>query len=600
MSDKKKLTTKQQAKAVAAVAALSFRIAPGAVVFKLVGSVLDAVLPIVTTYFAALTTTALVAAYQGDTALGDQAVKYVIITATLGIITTIWRSIDGYITTKMRYLVEARVSDRMYAHFLTLDFWHYDNKDTADLYDRAQKFAQFFAWIFDRIAMLSSQLIGMVGAVVALAVFQPVLALFVFIAIIPSVIVQFKLSRRQIEHWNENIEVRRAQNMLEWTLGQPHLIAELRLYGMVNYMLGHRRHLRDTDEKGRIEFERRFMPLRIASDVLQAITELGSLLWVVAQIVSRSQPVGQFVYVQQIVSRALGSASSFVNTLGTIDEDVANLFDYQQFMQLESAQMSGKDLPGPPKNIEVSNVSFHYPGSNKNVLQDVSFTIGANQHVAIVGENGAGKSTLIKILTGLYRPTSGAIKLDEDDLGLINITSWHHMLGVLQQEFIHYNFANARDNVRFGDVEARSENARYTRAVEDAEAKNFIGKLPRGAKTYVNNWMEDGEGNKGVDLSGGQWQRLALARNFYRNAPIIILDEPTSAIDALAESRIFKKLFADKQRTVITISHRLSTVEKADVIYMLEDGKLVESGTHAELVKKKGSYYRLFESQIRE
>jgi len=465
------------------------------------------------------------------------------------------------------------------------------------MFDRAIQFSRFFAWVFDRIASVAAHFIGIVSAVVALFLFEPMLAAIVCVAILPGIYIQFRLSRKQMAHWNENVEVRRAQNMLEWHLGQPKLITELRLYGMVDFMLGHRRFLRNKDEEGRIAFEKQFMPLRLVADALESAVELGTLIWIGLQIIARNQPVGQFLYVQQLVSRAMQSASMFVSTLGQIDEDIANLFDYEQFMQLPTMDRGGKKLTAPPQAITFENVSFSYLGSDKPVLQNVSFTISAGQRIAIVGENGAGKSTLIKLLAGLYEPTSGSICLDGVDLSKYNIASWHKQLGVLQQDFIHYDFATARDNIRFGAVDEPFSKERFERALMAAEASDFIAKSPMGADNYVNTWMEDDDGNKGVNLSGGQWQRLALARDFYRNAPIIVLDEPTSAIDALAESRIFDHLFKD-HRTVVTISHRLSTIKKADVIFMFENGALVETGSHAQLVKKQGRYVRMFKSQL--
>jgi ATP-binding cassette subfamily B protein/ATP-binding cassette subfamily C protein len=169
---------------------------------------------------------------------------------------------------------------------------------------------------------------------------------------------------------------------------------------------------------------------------------------------------------------------------------------------------------------------------------------------------------------------------------------------VLTQNATEYGFATARNNIYFGDVSKPFDQKRFDQAVDWAEARTFLEKLPQKYDNYLRAWMEDSEGNKGVDLSGGQWQRLALARNFYRDSPIIILDEPTSAIDALAESRIFKSLFNAKDKTIITISHRLTTVKKADVIYVLQEGALAEQGTHAELVKRKGEYFKIFESQL--
>lgn len=594
----KKLNGKEQARAIAGVAKLSFKIAPGAVLFKLGGSVLDAVLPIVTTYYAALTTTALVAAYAGDKQAGSQAMTYVVITVLLGLLTTVWQSLDGYMQAKMRYLVDARISEKMYTHFLSLEFWRYDDKDTADLYDRAVKFSEIFAYIFNRLAGIASQLIAMVSAVIALALFEPILAAAIFIAITPGVYMQFRLSRKQIAHWNENVEVRRAITMLEWPLSQPRLISELRLYGMVRYLMGHREKLREKDEKGRLDYERKFIPGRLAADALESIVELGSLIWIITQIVARNHPVGQFVFVQQIVGRAMSSASGLASTLGNLDEEIANLFDYQQFIDLPVISNEGIELKAPPTTIEFKDVTFIYPGAAKPALSNITFTIKAREHIAIVGENGAGKTTFVKLLTGLYQPTSGQVLIDGVDLKDINVSSWHKQLGVLQQEFIHYNFATAKDNVRYGAVEEPYADERLNSALESAEAGEFTAKLPRGLDTYVNNWMQDAAGNKGVDLSGGQWQRLALARDFYRDAPIVILDEPTSAIDALAEARIFDRLFDDTKRTLITISHRMSTIERAGRIYMFENGSIVESGTHTELKKAKGRYYRLFEGQI--
>jgi ATP-binding cassette subfamily B protein/ATP-binding cassette subfamily C protein len=384
--------------------------------------------------------------------------------------------------------------------------------------------------------------------------------------------------------------------MIEWSLLQPKMLVELRLYGMVEHLLKLRSKLRDKDEKTRIDFERKYMAKRIMADGLETVAEVSSLIWITTQVIARSQPVGQFLYVQQVVSRAIGGANSFVSQLSSIDEDIANLFDYEQFMDLPERKGGDKVLSSAPEHIELRNVSFHYPSETPHeVLKNVSFTINRNQHVAIVGENGAGKSTLIKILTGVYTPTKGQVLLDNEPLETYNIRSWHQQLAVLQQEFVKYRFATVEDNVRFGEI---SKSLDVPFALKKAEAMEFVEKMPQGLENYVDNWMEDDEGHKGTDLSGGQWQRLALARNFYRNAPIVILDEPTSAIDALAEGRIFDRLFKEKDKTIITISHRLTTVEKADVIYMMEDGKVVERGTHQELVAKHGKYFAMFQAQL--
>lgn len=596
----KRLTTRQYMRAIFNVAKLSYSIAPMAIVFKTIGILFDAVLPAATTFFAAITTTQLAAAYAGDAEAGRTAIFYVILTALVGFAATVWNSIDQYVQQLIRYKVEAKVSDKMYGHFLALDFWQYDDKDTADLYERAQKFSQFFAYIFDRLGSIVSQFVTLAFSLIALFVVLPWIALFTLVAVIPGVLVQLKLSRLQIAHWDQNVDARRAKSYIEWNLFQPKAIAELRLNGLVQHLLNLRGSFRDRDEKQRLGFERKYMGGRLAADGLEAAVEVGALVWVVLQIIAREQPIGQFVYVQQMVSRAIGSANGFVSQISTIDEDLAHLYDYELFMQLPTRRASTAELQNAPQTITFSNVFFNYPQSKKEVLQDINLTLHKGQHVAIVGENGAGKSTLIKLLTGLYLPTRGTILLDGVPLSDIAIESWHKKLSVLQQDFEQYIFTDIKNNVYFGDVSKPPSTKRIAEALREAEAHTFVDKLPHKTATYPSNWMEDEDGNKGMALSGGQWQRLALARNFYRNSPIVILDEPTSAIDALAESRIFGRLFAKtNERTVITISHRLSTVEKADVIVVLAEGKIAETGTHAELVAKRGEYYRMFESQIK-
>ena len=595
----KKLTTRQYIIALAKVAQTTYRAAPLAIVVQVVGAIITAIVPILTTYFAAATTTALAEAYRGNEDAGSQALLYVAITALLGVFMTAWSSIANYISQLMRYRVEAAMTDRMYEHFHSIEFWRYDDKSTVDMYDKAQQFARFFPYIFERLTGIMTQLFTAIAGLVALIIVSWWLGLIMVAAVIPGVLIQLQLSRASTKHWKQNIETRRSQGMIEWQILQPRLMAELRLYGIIRYLLDLRIKLRDKDEKARIEYERSYIGKKLAADILEAGAEVTALVWTALQIIHHSQPIGQFLYVQQIVSRTLGGVNSLVGSIGTIDEDIANLFDYNEFMNLPTQTNNKLALSSVPQKIEFQHVSFRYPKSEHNTLHDISLTIQANQHIAIVGENGAGKSTLIKLLTGLYNPTDGKVAVDDIALEHVDIGSWHTYLGVLQQDFIQYGFATAKDNVYYGDTMHPFDEARFEAALKKAEAKSFIDMLPNGMNSYVSVWMEDDDGNNGTDLSGGQWQRLALARNFYRDSPIIILDEPTSAIDALAESRIFAQKKKKKHKTIITISHRLTTVEKADMVYMLKDGRIVESGTAKELIAKKGEFYTMFESQIK-
>jgi len=595
----RKLNARQKVTGIARVAAITYKASPLAVFVKLAGTLITSILPIVTTYFAALTTTSLASAYAGDPAAGAKAIEYVLITAGLGVALTAWGSIEQYVNQFVRYKIDAAIGDQLYEQFLSLDFWRYDDKETADLFDKSQQFSRMFAYVFDRLASIFTSFVSLVAALVAMIFVSWWLALILLAAVIPSVIIQFRLSRKQVQHWNSNVETRRAKDMIEWNMFQVSAIAELRLYGMVRHLLDLRMKLRDKDEKVRIEFERKYIGQQLGADVLEAAAEVVALIYITLQIIAHTQPVGQFIYVQQIVSRALSGSRSFVSQLSSIDEDIANLFDYNEFMKLPTSKVGTTRLKKLPTTIRFENVSFHYPNNEQTVLSDVSLTIKQGQHVAIVGENGAGKSTFVKLLLGLYKPTNGTVYVDDTNLAQVSSDDWHKYLGVLTQDSNRYSFATARDNILLGDVIHPISNERFEAAIDAAEARTFLEKLPKGLDNYINQWIEHEDGTSGVDLSGGQWQRLALARNFYRNSPIIVLDEPTSAIDALAESRIFERLLKKEDKTIITISHRVTTIEKADVIYMLEDGKIVEQGTHEELVELQGRYYRMFKSQLR-
>jgi len=593
-----KLSTKRRLVILGKVAKTTYQAAPLAVVIQLLGAVVDAILPLATAYFAALTTTALAAAYAGNADQGSQAVWYVIITVLLGVCSLAWTSVQQYIGQMAQYKINARVNDQLYNKFVTLEYWRYDDKETADLFDKSQNFAMYFSYIFSDIASMFSSLVQIVVSIVALSFIEWWLGLTLLVAVVPSMFVQFRLSKLQADHWKGNVSTRRIMSGIKWSAFQAKNMAEMRVYGVAKYLLDWHARLRVKDDKQRILFERQFIGKRLFADGLQSVAELVILIFVVLEIIARRQPIGQFIYVQQLVQRSLGSANSLISLFSSRDEDLATLFDFDAFMALESGDTGTLPLRDVPETIELRDVSFTYPKSETEVIHKLSMTLRRNDHVAIVGENGAGKSTLIKLLLGLYEPREGHVLFDDRELADIRKSDWHARIGLLQQEFLQYSFTSIKKNVTLGDVARPYDEERFERALIQAEAKTFAERLPNGYDTLVNKWAENADGTPGVDLSGGQWQRLALARNFYRDAPCIILDEPTSAIDALAESRIFKHLFAARDKTIITVSHRLSTVKKADVIYVMHEGRFVEHGTYEELLARKGHFHHMFESQL--
>ena len=595
-----KLKPKQAIKALAQVARQVYKAAPLAVVVKLIDAVIDAVLPLLTAYLVAQATTALLDAYNGVSGAGDRAIELVIATYIIGLAGLVWSTISRYISEYAQMRITNMMADKLIDKFTNLEFSQYDNKDIVDLYDKADNFTFYAPRVFDDIARIFSSFVQIVIGLVALVAIKWWFGVILLMAVIPSAIVQLKVSRMQTAFWRSNVSKRRTAGDIRWNIFKPKELLETRPYGVAGYLVDLYRKLRNEDTYRRVELERAYIPRRMFTSSIEAVAQLVVEVSIVIDIINHAQPIGQFVYVQQLVSRVIGSFSTLSNTFNGIDEHLATLYDYQKFLAIPVQDDSGLVVGAFPAAIHIDAVSFTYPGSKRRALRDVSLTIHRNQHIAIVGENGAGKSTLVKLLLGLYNPTKGEIMLDNTNLAAVTKQSWHTFVSVLQQDFVQYWFATAKENVFFGDVSRPFNEVRYKLAVEKASAKDFIAKLSHGRDTLLNKWTNHDDDTPGVEISGGQWQRLALARNFYRDTPLIILDEPTSAIDALAEAKIFDHLFKEPNKTIITVSHRLSTIKKADVIYMMKDGRIAKEGTYQQLVDEKGEFYQMFESQIKQ
>ena len=593
------LGLKESVKVVASVSFMVFKIYPTGVIMQVISSTISATLPLMTAFFAGLTTTSLAEAYSGDETAGSRAILYIIITVALGLSVSVWGNIEQYVKQKMNHQVEIKLNDQMYNHFLNLDFWRYDDANTADVYEKAQRFTQFMPFIFSSLASILSAIITVILAVNALFFINWVLGLFVILSFIPSIIIEYKIATFNNNHWKKNIKNRRAKYMIEDLFTHPGAMGEIRAYGLIKHLLGLRKKHESIEQQGAIEYRKKFLLQQTISQILQASVELAGLIWVAIQIIQRAQPIGQFIFIQQLLSATMSSVRSAIISITSISQDLTNMMEYNQFINIPIRKEGNIKLVSDIEEVSLKNVYFKYPGSKKYTLKDISMDIKAGERIAIVGENGAGKTTLLKLLIGLYYPSKGSIKIDGRDLSTLNLELYHKNIGILQQDFVKYSFLSAKENVTVGDTSVKENPARLKKALEEAEAYDFVHNLPHGQDSYVDKWMGDlDEG--GVELSGGQWQRLALARNFYRNSPIVILDEPTSAIDALAESSIFKKLFNNKNQTVIMISHRYTTIKHADIIYMMKDGEIVERGTAKELIAlgKNGEFYKMFEAQI--
>jgi ATP-binding cassette subfamily B protein len=304
--------------------------------------------------------------------------------------------------------------------------------------------------------------------------------------------------------------------------------------------------------------------------------------------------IGAFYSVRTLSQQLNNSVSSLFSNLTSASEDLVNATDYMEFMNTPAPATGDVIINDIPK-IEFRNVSFTYPRSDKRAVSNISFTLNPGDSLAIVGENGAGKTTIIKLLIGAYQPDEGTILINDQPLERINRESYLNQIGALFQDFSRYEFATLGENVWYGDTSKQYSN----QAIRDALRYAGLDNLEKQYKNGLNQILaKDFDSKNATDLSGGQWQRLGIARAFFRAPNILILDEPTSAVDAKSEYEIFQNIIQQqKDKTTLIISHRFSTVRKAKRIIVVDRGKIIEDGTHEELLAQNGLYKEMFELQ---
>ena len=324
-------------------------------------------------------------------------------------------------------------------------------------------------------------------------------------------------------------------------------------------------------------------------------TVLG-LYYVFLLFINKSVSIGQFFFIMSLFQNLRNTVTFAFEQATTILSDGSFFETFYKFLNFSPKIdiIDGKEEVDTSKGIEIQfkNVCFTYPGTEKQVLNNVNIIISTNKDVALVGKNGAGKTTLIKLMLRIYDPTEGEILINGVNIKELSLTDYYRKIGVLSQNFITFGF-KAWENIFIGDINKPYSLKKVVEAAKKSQAHEFIQEYPNKYDTYLARDLKDG-----VSPSGGQWQRIAIARVFYKEPKLIILDEPTSAIDALAEEEIFSNIKGfSKDKTVVIVSHRFATVKKADYIYVIDNGEIIEKGEHSQLIAKDSLYSKMYYAQ---
>jgi ATP-binding cassette, subfamily B, bacterial len=454
----------------------------------------------------------------------------------------------------------------------------------------------------NRVTLMSSVLsqvqdiITVISLITGLIVFQPFLILLLLVAIIPSFLNEIKFSRYSYSLVRSWTPERRELDYLRFIGASDETAKEIKLFSLADFI----------SERFSILATKYYLAnkaLAIKRAVWGSLFNIiGDLSYYGAYIIIVLRTVGGVITLGDLTFLA-GSFRSLRNQLQTIfqrftqiTESALYLKDYFDFMDIDYNQKVALSNPGKiepvKKGFTFENLSFKYPESEQYVLKNVSFHIKAEEKMALVGENGAGKTTLVKLLLRMYEPTEGRILLDGKDIWSFDADEYQKLFGVIFQDFVRYYFT-ARENIAVGKIEDLTNQNQIEYAAKKSLADQVIEELPHKYDQPLGKRFHDGK-----DLSGGQWQKVALARAYMKNAEVIVLDEPTAALDARAEFEAFERFTElSEGKTAILISHRFSTVRMADRILVLKDGGVLELGTHEELLNNKGLYAELFNYQ---
>jgi len=574
--------------------------APGWTLAWIILLVAQGVLPAATVYLTKLLIDSLVVTI--DARGSWESVQPTLILAGLmaGIIllTEFLQSGSEWVRTAQAEFIRDHLSGLIHRKSIAVDLAFYESPDYHDRLHRVQNDASNRPlMLLENGGSLLQNGITLLAMVAILLPYGLWLPLVLLISTLPALYVVFRFNRRYHHWWEQTTADRRWTQYYDTMLTHSAVAAELRLFDLGSHFQLIYQGLRQRLRTERLRLSRDQGLARLGAGLITVLISGAVIVWMVWQVLQGLATLGDLALFYQAFSRGQNLMRSLLRNVGQIYSSSLFLGNLFEFLELEPQIVDPpKPLPASStlkEGIHFRRIRFRYPGSERVVLHDFDLTIPAGQIVALVGANGAGKSTLLKLLCRFYDPEAGSIELDGINIRHLSLDELYRQITVLFQLPVFYH-ATAGQNIAIGDLKASPGAVEIEAAARGAGAHEFIARLDRGYDTLLGKWFADG-----TELSGGEWQRIALARAFLRQAPIVVLDEPTSFMDSWAEAKWLARFrMLVEGRTAIIITHRFTTAMQADVIHVMDEGQIVESGSHAELLAQAGLYAQSWRTQM--
>lgn len=562
----------------------------------LIFRLLAALLPIALLWITKLIVDGIVQAVSTQQPVPTRFWWLVVIEFCLAVAGSILTRVIDYLDSLLADKYTRHVSIEVMKHAAELDLVAYEDPAFYDRLERARVQATDRLGMIQSIGRLVQQVITTVTLSVSIVLFSPWLLLLLVAGVVPAFLGESYFAFLGYAKNFRQTPIRRQLDYLRVLGGSKEAAKELKLFGLKDFLSGRFAALSDQIYEENVSLSRRRLIAGSFLSMLGAVGYYAAYVFVIWRTASGVYSIGTLTFLSGAILQASGNIQQVFSMVSSIADQALFLTDLLAFFEMRPTIRSKPGALRAPRPLvrgfEFRNVSFHYPGSSRMVLRNLDFRLRPGERVALIGENGEGKTTIVKLMTRLYDPVEGQILLDGVDLREYNLEDLYQEIGVIFQDFMRYEMT-ARENIAIGRIEEMKNQPRLEVAARKGMADQVIARLPGRYEQVLGRRFETG-----VDLSGGEWQKVALARAYLRDAQVLILDEPTAALDARSEFEVFQR-FSELTtgKTALFISHRFSTVRMADRIVVLGGGSIVEDGSHDELSALGGRYAEMFEMQ---